>query len=502
MKEGCHFPPAAHFGPRSLQELETSFARDLECLTISPFQNWLEPRVHPKWGPVLDVAIVGAGMAGLTTAFALKRLGILNMKVFDRSPDGLEGPWATYARMEVLRSPKDLVGPALSFSNLTFHAWFEAQFGRAAWDKLVRIPRLQWMDYLRWYRKMIDVPIENRTELIDLSGDADTVLLTLQSPWGIERLAARRVILATGRDGLGGAHIPKIFHGIDRRYCSHSSAEIDFDRFRGKTVGVIGAGASAVDNAATALEAGAARVAMMVRRAELPRTNKNIGIRSPGYPLGFYRLSFSQRRSIVQYIADQAVPPPRDSMLRCSRHANFSLILRCVPRGVSIKDNRILLDTTRGLLAFDHLILATGFAVDWKRRQELASLAPHILLWRDRFKPDDRIEYEQADHPFLGQDLEFLEREAGKAPWVSCVHCLTFPGYLSHGPITGDIPHISAGGERVANAIVSVLFAENYEHTWRRLQIWDVPDLLGDEWVPEADLSAFMMDAADGKAEL
>ncbi len=92
----------------------------------------------------------------------------------------------------MLRSPKELVGPALGFANLTFRAWFEAQFGRAAWDQVHRIPRLTWMDYLRWYRRMIDVPIENETELVDLAGDNDHVLLTLRSSAGVRKVAARR----------------------------------------------------------------------------------------------------------------------------------------------------------------------------------------------------------------------------------------------------------------------------------------------------------------------
>ena len=79
---------------------------------------------------MLDVAIIGAGMGGLAAAFVLKRLGVRNMRVFDRSPEGFEGPWATYARMQTLRSPPELVGPALGLANLTFRAWFEAQFGR------------------------------------------------------------------------------------------------------------------------------------------------------------------------------------------------------------------------------------------------------------------------------------------------------------------------------------------------------------------------------------
>jgi cation diffusion facilitator CzcD-associated flavoprotein CzcO len=61
------------------------------------------------------VAIIGAGMAGLAAAFALKRLGISNVRLFDRAPRGCEGPWVTYARMQTLRSPPELTGPTLAW---------------------------------------------------------------------------------------------------------------------------------------------------------------------------------------------------------------------------------------------------------------------------------------------------------------------------------------------------------------------------------------------------
>ncbi len=488
-------------GPRSLAELEARLMRDHDLLVMPPAKDWLEPRVHPQWGRVLDVAIVGAGMAGLAAAFALKRLGVRNLRIFDRSPQGFEGPWATYARMEVLRSPPELAGPALGLSNLTFRAWFEAQFSRSAWTKVHRIPRLQWMDYLRWYRKVIDVPIDNATELIDLAGDAEAVLLTLRSASGVRKVAARRLILANGRDGLGGAYVPELFRNFDRRYWAHTSDDIDFAALRGKTVGVIGSGASAVDNAAEALEAGAVRVAMLVRRPDVPRINKGMGIGSPGLWLGFHRLTLAQRWSIVQYIDDQAIPPPRDSMLRVTRHANFSIIARCAPRDVTIREGRVMLDTTRGLLAFDYLILATGFAIDWEQRPELAALRPHVALWGERFIPPARPDYTQADHPFLGPDFEFLERDPGAARWVSRVHCLTYPAFMSHGPVTGDVPAITAGTQRVADGVAGALFAEDYDRVWRKLQTWDSPELRGDEYVLSDDIAPFAADAAESEVK-
>lgn len=486
-------------GPSSLAELEARFTRDLDLLTLPPAKDWLEPRSHPEYGPVLDVAVVGAGMSGLSAAFALKCLAIRGLRVFDRSPEGFEGPWATWARMETLRSPPELTGPAFGFSNLAFRAWFEAQFDAAEWKKVYRIPRLQWMDYLRWYRRMIDVSIENETELIDLGGDKELVVLTLRSRSGTRKVAARRAVLANGREGLGGAYVPPLFRGLERRFVAHSSDDIDFAALRGKTVGVVGAGASAVDNAAEALEHGAARVAMLVRRPDVPRINKGMGIGSAGFWVGFHALTDTQKWSIVNYIDEQAVPPPRDSMLRVTRHTNFSILARCEPRAAEIRNGRVLLDTTRGKLGFDFLILATGLTVDWSQRPEFASLKPHIQLWGDHFMPEGHTDFAQADHPFVGPAFEFLERTPGTAPWVNRIHCFTFPAYLSHGPISGDIPAISVGAERVATGVASALFAEDYERTWRRMVGWSNPELRGDEFTLDEDVSKFL---ADQPAEL
>jgi cation diffusion facilitator CzcD-associated flavoprotein CzcO len=482
----------------SLAGLEARFRRDLELLTLPPAKDWLEPRVHPQYGPVLDVVIIGAGMAGLSAAFALKCQAVRSLRIFDRAPEGFEGPWATTARMETLRSPPELSGPSFQFASLTFRAWFEAQSGAAEWGKLYRIPRLLWMDYLRWYRRMIDVPIENGTELIDIGGDGELVLLTLRSASGTRKIAARRVVLANGRDGLGGPYTPEIFRGLNPRYVMHSLGEIDFATMRGKTVGVIGAGSTACDCAAEALEHGAARAAMLVRRADVPRINKNMGIGSAGFWQGFYSLADAQKWEIVNYVDDQGVPAPHNSMLRCSRHSNFSIIARCAVRAAAVRDGRVLLDTTRGRLAFDRLILATGLAVDWSQRPEFASLKSHVQLWRDHFVPPGDADYAQAEHPYLGAHLEFLPRDGTE--WVNRIHCFNYAATMSHGPISGDIPAISIGAERTARGVVNGLFAEDHARTWARLSGWSNPELRGDEYVLDEDASKFLADEpADAK---
>jgi cation diffusion facilitator CzcD-associated flavoprotein CzcO len=477
-------------GPASLAELEARLARDFLCLQ-QPAKAWVAPRVHPEVGPMLDVAIIGAGMAALSAAAVLMRLGVRNIRLFDRQPDGFEGPWATYARMETLRSPKELSGPSVGLSNLSFRAWFEAQFGAEAWAALGKIPRLQWMDYLRWYRKVLAIPVENGVEMTMLDGTDCGLVLTLRSTAGTRRVAARRVVVATGRDGLGGPFVPPLFRAVDRAFWAHSSDPVDFARLRGKVVGVIGAGASSVDNAASALEAGAARVAMLVRRLDVPRINKGMGVANPGMSYGFYRLAPEERWAMTQYIADCAIPPPRDSMIRAGRHRNFSVLTGCALRAARTEGRRLVLETARGTLGFDFVILATGFTVDWSQRPELGALARHIVLWRDRFVPEGGERHEFADHPWLGPDFEFLERTPGTAPWVSRVHCLNFGATLSHGKITGDIPAISIGAERLAEGIASALFAEDYAEQYRRLVDYQTPELRGDEWRSGDDAAAF-----------
>ena len=94
-------------------------------------------------------------------------------------------------------------------------------------------------------------------------------------------MLARRVVLATGRDGLGGAYVPAFAHKIPRARWAHSSDVMDYAMLADKRVGVVGAGASAMDSAATALEAGAASVDLLIRRDDIPRINKG---RAPATP--------------------------------------------------------------------------------------------------------------------------------------------------------------------------------------------------------------------------
>ncbi|MGE3927399.1 MAG: SidA/IucD/PvdA family monooxygenase [Lautropia sp.] len=482
-----------------LAALEARLRTDLALLEL-PKKPWAAPRTADGQ-PVLPVVIVGAGMAGLTAAAALRFAGI-DAPLFDRAPDGFEGPWATTARMETLRSPKTLTGPCLGQPSLTFRAWYEARFGTEAWAALGLIPRLMWMDYLRWYRRVLALDVRNDHNVLQVVPGADAaapVRLVIAGPDGERTVLARRVVIATGRDGLGAAWLPPYAAAIPPALRAHSSDLLDFAKLRGLRVGVVGAGASAMDVAATALEAGAASVDLLIRRPDLPRINKVKGAGNPGFVHGYHRLPDDWKWRIRRYLARIQTPPPRGSTLRVSRHPNARFHLGCTieqvtiepvtvePVTVSAGDRAAPLQvaTNRGRFALDFLFFSTGFQLDWARRPEFASFAGAVLAWRDRFTPPPgEADQEMLDSPYLGPGFEFQEKLPGAAPGLSRIHCFCYPATLSHGTVTGDIPAISEGAERLAVALAAHLYCEDAAAHFAAIQAYDDPELLGDEWTP------------------
>jgi FAD-dependent urate hydroxylase len=462
-----------------LPALAARLRDDLAMLEL-PGKAWVPPRMVDGRS-VHDVVVIGAGMCGLAAAGALTLLGMRNIVVYDAAAEGREGPWVTYARMRTLRSPKGLTGPALGLAALTFRAWFEAQHGRAAWDALGKIPREQWMDYLVWYRRVLDLPVRNGVRVADIHPFGDD-LLELALDGGAQPVLARHVVLANGRDGLGGPWVPEIARTLDRRFWAHSADDIDFAALRGRRVGVVGAGASAMDNAGTALEAGCARLDLFIRRADIPRVNKFTGIGSAGVVNGFVGLPDEWKWRFLHEVLTSQTPPPRESTLRVSAHPNAhfhlgSPILR-LAQGEALQ-----VTTPKGTYALDFLIFATGFRFDLARRAELARFAPAIRLWKHRFAPPPELANEElGESPDLAADYGFQERVPGECPALARLHCFNHHATLSHGKLSGDIPAVSDGAWRLAHGIARALFAADRAEHFERLVAFDTPELRGDEW--------------------
>lgn len=470
-----------------LAVLEAQLAQDFDVLEL-PAKPWV-PESSKDGTPVRDVVVIGAGMCGLATTAKLLLTGITNVVAYDAAPAGLEGPWVTFARMQTLRSPKTLHGPALGLPRLTFRAWFTAQWGVDAWQALDKIPKGQWMDYLVWYRRVLDLPVRNNVRMTGIAPAGDFISIGVE---GAEsgQILTRRLVLATGRSGLGGYAVPDFLHGIDRARWSHSADDIDFGSLKGKRVAVIGAGASSMDNAATALEAGAGSVDLLIRRKEMPRINKMTGIGSQGVVHGMHELPDAWKWKFVDYTASTQTPPPSSSTRRVSNFANARFFLDCGIVAVREDAAGLIIETTQGPMIYDFLIAATGFSNDFNGRPEFAAIAPHIRNWSDgRYTSEmGPPRSGMSEAPDLGPAFEFRERIPGSCPMLANIHCFNDAATLTHGKVSGDIPAVSAGADRLVRGIAASLFAADVEKHFDNLIAFDIPELQGDEWVDSTPL--------------
>lgn len=467
----------------ALSQLEQRLRQELEWLSL-PAERWL-PRWERQGQKVLDVAIVGGGMSGLCAAAALKLQGLDNIQVFDRAPAGREGPWVTYARMNTLRTPKDGECLSLGLPSLTFRAWYESQFGEDAWRALDKAPRSMWMDYLVWYRRVLALPVRNNTSIDLIEPVADGRLrLHLSASTDKQTVLARRVVLATGFDGFGGPAIPSIAVAIDRRFWAHTSDDIDFDRLRGKRVGVVGVGASALDNAAVALESGAERVDIFMRRSEMPAIQKLAAIRGPGLLHGFVGLPDAWKSRLLHYELKTQNPAPRQSILRVFRHRNAHLHAASGVTGLAVEDGELCVHTPRSMHRVDFLIFGTGFCNDPRRRPELAALVPFIRLWRDENSTTSSEDSDELlSSPYLDAGFAFQERAPGTCPGLAKIHCITSAASMTHGRVPVAVQGASVMARRLTEAICRSLFVEDCEDHYARVEAYNVREFTSHELV-------------------
>lgn len=504
----------------ALAELASRARRELALLNIPP-APWSLAVKAPGLGALpaaepLDVLIAGAGMCGQTVAFALWREGLQRVRVVDARARGDEGPWGTYARMVTLRSPKHLTGPDLGVPSLTFRAWYEVQHGADAagrhpsapgWAGLHKVGRLDWRDYLLWVRDVLAQAggplVENEVRLVRIEAlDAALLRVHLQGPCGPETVVTRKLVLALGREGSGRPRwpsFPSLSPVVSQKNQSaasihHSADAIDFDSLRGRHVAVLGAGASAFDNAACALEAGA-RVSLFARRAQLPQINKNKWTTFPGFLLGYQSLDDDAKWRFYTYIFDEQVPPPWETVRRCDAHEHFELRLGCPWLDVRARDDGrvdvVINQPGAPVETYDAVIFGTGFDVDLLERPELDGWVDAIDTWAQHVGPRRAAAHpEFARFPYLGAGFE-LQAVPGtdqrRALALSQVHLFNWGSTLSHGALAGDIPGLAVGANRLAQHIVRDLFTADADAHWQRLQAHDEAELLNTRWYVAPD---------------
>lgn len=191
-----------------------------------------------------DVAIVGSGPYGLSTAAHLKAANGLDIRVFGEPMSFWERHMPKFM---LLRSP--LAGSHLSDpgQDLTLQG-YQASTGNAITSPL---PLSRFIDYGRWFQSQA-VPDSDPRRIERVEKNGSGFRLTAQDG---EAWKARRVIIAAGIEPF--AWRPEEFRNAPRELASHSCDHRDLTGFAGKKVAVIGGGQSALESAALLHEAGA-----------------------------------------------------------------------------------------------------------------------------------------------------------------------------------------------------------------------------------------------------
>lgn len=198
-----------------------------------------------------QVAIIGAGPYGLSIAAHLLQIPGLEVRVFgepmsfwqQRMPAGM-----------LLRSPWG----ASHLSDPTEALTLDEYLTTCPQPFSAPIPLEHFIAYCHWFQSRA-VPDIDRRHVIEVRREPAGYRLLLE---GDAAVTTTNLIIATGIGSF--ASIPELFRGIPPELASHSSDHRDLSVFAGKDVVVIGAGQSALENAALLHEAGA-RVELLVR---------------------------------------------------------------------------------------------------------------------------------------------------------------------------------------------------------------------------------------------
>ncbi|WP_174273310.1 FAD/NAD(P)-binding protein [Sphingomonas bacterium] len=467
----------------SLAAHEARVAHDLACLNL-PGGDWTRPRGHAE-GHVYDAVIVGGGQSGLGAAFALLRERVSNILVIDENPPGCEGPWDTYARMITLRTPKAITSIDMGVPSLTFRAYWEALHGPEGWAALDKIPRGDWMAYLRWYRRVLDLPVRNDTRLALIEPLTPGLFRLALADGG--SLIARKLILATGIQGGGGWHTPPmIADALPREHYAHTSETIDFDALRGRRIAILGAGASAFDNAQHALAAGVAAAHVFVRREALPTVNPIRFMEGAGLIPRFAALGDAEKYAFMASFFDRNQPPTNDTFQRAAAYPGFELHLGSPWLDVAERDGAIAVKTPHGTFDYDFLILSTGLVTDPALRPELARVADRIARWRDRYAPPSGANPLIDAHPYLGQGFQLQPRDPADAPLLHGLFSFNYSALISLGLSAAALSGLKYALPRLGTAVADQLFLDDRDGFIADYLRYDEPEFVG-RWERQAE---------------
>jgi FAD-dependent urate hydroxylase len=170
-------------------------------------------------------------------------------------------------------------------------------------------------------------------------------------------------------------------------------------------------------------------------------------------------------------------PPPNAAFEMACRRSNLRLHPGRPWQAVRLDGDEIVIETPKGALRTDHLLLGTGAIVELEARAELKTLAPAVLRWRDRFTPEtEECDERLAALPYLDDHYAFMARAPGDR-WIERVFCFNAASVLSHGPHSTSISGHRHCVPRVVRGVTERLFREQQRGYLAKLASFDTIDL-------------------------
>ena len=244
---------------------------------------------------------------------------------------------------------------------------------------------------------------------------------------------------------------------------------IDFTALRGNTVGVLGAGASAFDNVAEALDAGANPLHLFCRRDLLQTIQPLRYITFYGFLRHLGDIDDERRWRFMEYVLGLRESFTQDAYDRCTSYPHFKIRTGNPWLDATVEEGRAVVTTPGG----GYLICGTGGDMDVALRPELAAFSEHIATWADRYTPPQDEEGRLGRYPSIGSDYAFLEKMPGAARFLKYIHCFGIGACVSYGMSGAPINALYVAVPKLVAGVTRGLFAAKLEHHWEGLQAYD-----------------------------